>query len=571
MVKKQEPNLSLITPFSFEEVPINSLNDDIKFHKRNDNLSNFYDSVPPKSKSSKNKKENENSFVNNYFKSRDINYSKEDINPDVVDIQIRQETETETEKTKNLTKMLKTGLHLLRKVIRSFQKRKTKGSPKDILKIYFNKWRKIIEKIPKRFNTEIYSFDKGKEEIYDINLRTEPTYKNSINTNYNNINLVKRIKNFNKINLIENYNTYIELNLKKDSKNFIDTYEDLNDNKIITKTIGVPNSDRDSISNKKELKAKKSNKNKIKVSRNINMNEFSLAHSYDLIIPKDFKNQKSKAKIKIYNIIIKLIKKNEDNLLYKYLIKWYKIILNNIDYNYHHKRYKSKHSRSKNNLIKIIQDKEKIFNNEEEKIRLSTEFKSRNRKKHSTEKRKDLKSSLKIYKDNKDKKKENDKYKNGISELKNEFKKTMSLNNNVLNLINKCGNGNEGISSINNYLKLIQFHNKMIAAYQIYSFYKVNKNKRIKLLRYYFYKWLKHNKIFKSTIKQGNHIISKNNHCINCNCIKINLNCIDCKCNKIKNALKKILIRHIYMKKINLRKYYLYLWYKKAFKTIRKI
>ena len=147
----------------------------------------------------------------------------------------------------------------------------------------------------------------------------------------------------------------------------------------------------------------------------------------------------------------------------------------------------------------------------------------------------------------------------------------MSLNNNVLNLINICRNGNEGLSSINNYLKLIQSHNKLIAAYQIYSFYNINNNDYIKLIRYYFYKWLKHNKIFKSTIKQENHIISKNNHCINCNCSKINLNCIDCHCNKIKNALKKILIRHIYMKKINLRKYYLYLWYKKSFKSIRKI
>ena len=571
LVKKQEPNLTIITPFSFVEVPTNSLKDNIKIQKSSGNLSNFYDLVPPKSKSSKNKKEKENSFVNKYFKSRDINYAKEDINPDVIDIQIRQEKETETERTKHLPKMLKTGLHLLRKVIRSFQKRKTKGSPRDILKIYFNKWRKIIEKMPQRFNTEIYSFDKEKEEIYDTNLRTEPNIK----TNYNNINLVKKIKNFNKINLIENYNTYIELNLKKDSKNFLDSDEDFNDNKIITKTIGVPNSDRGSISSRKEIKVNKSNKNEIEVSRNTSMNKFNLAHSYDIISQKDFKShkskKKSKAKNKIYNIIIKLIKKNEDNLLYKYLTIWYNMMLNYFDYNYHHKKYKSKQNRSKKNLIKISQDKEKYFNNEDEENRLSAEFKTRKSKKHSTEKRNDIKHSLKIYKDIKDKKKENGKYKNGISELKNEFKKSMSLNNNVLNLINICGNGSEGISFINNYLKLIQAHNKLIAAYQIYSFYKINNNDYIKLIRYYFYKWLRHNKIFKSTIKQENHIISKNNHCISCNCSKINLNCIDCHCNKIKNSLKKILIRHIFMRKINLRKYYLYLWYKKSFRTIRKI
>jgi hypothetical protein len=186
--------------------------------------------------------------------------------------------------------MLKTGLHLLRKVIRSFQKRKTKGSSKDILKIYFNKWRKNIEKMPQRFNTEIYSFDKGKEEIYNEHMKTEPIYNNNIKTNYNNINLVKKIKNFNKINLIENYNTYIELNLKKDSKNFLDSDEDFHDNKIITKTIGVPNSDRGSASSRKELKVNKSNNNnnnnKIKVSRNTSVNEFNLAHSYDIISQK---------------------------------------------------------------------------------------------------------------------------------------------------------------------------------------------------------------------------------------------------------------------------------------------
>ena len=50
------------------------------------------------------------------------------------------------------------------------------------------------------------------------------------------------------------------------------------------------------------------------------------------------------------------------------------------------------------------------FNNEVEEYRLSTEFKSRKSKKHSTEKRNYIKQSLKIYKDIKDKKKENDKY-----------------------------------------------------------------------------------------------------------------------------------------------------------------
>ena len=77
LVKKQEPNLTIITPFTFVDDPTNSMKENIKIQKSHDNLSNFYDFVPPKSKSSKNKKENENSFVNKYFKSRDTLLSLE--------------------------------------------------------------------------------------------------------------------------------------------------------------------------------------------------------------------------------------------------------------------------------------------------------------------------------------------------------------------------------------------------------------------------------------------------------------------------------------------------------------
>ena len=56
LVKKQEPNLAIITPFSFIEVPTNSFKDNIKSQKSSENLGNFYDFVPPKSKSSKKKK-----------------------------------------------------------------------------------------------------------------------------------------------------------------------------------------------------------------------------------------------------------------------------------------------------------------------------------------------------------------------------------------------------------------------------------------------------------------------------------------------------------------------------------
>ena len=580
--KKQEANLITITPM---EPPTNGLKEYKINSRSNDNLTKVNDSSTYKIKNYNNRTI-DNSFVNKYFKTRAINYAKEDINPDVIDIQIKQEKDTESEKIENMTKTIKMGLHLLRKVIRSFQKRKTKGNPKDILKIYFNKWRRINIKMPPILNTEIYTFEKEKEEIYNTNLKTEPIYNNNYKKTYNNINLVKKIKNFNKIESIVNYNYQFESKMdKKDSKNFFDTYDN-KDKRIIRNNIEISISARGSSDSKRNLRINKSNKNRNKFDKNKNDNDNDniLSHSYDIITQKENKtpksNKKSKAKNKINKIIMKLNKKNEENLLYKYLILWYDMTFNTFDYIPYKNKYKSKRNKSKKNLVRNSHDKirniNNSINNEEEENRLSIRnieatIKNKYSKKHSVEKRSDTKKYLKAYKENK-RKKENDKYNSELNELKKEIKKSMLINNNLLNLVNLSGNGSRGLSSINNYLKLIKYQNKLLSAYQIYSLYDMNNNNQnIKLVRYYFYRWLKNNKIFKRTIKQENHIKSKNNHCINCNCIKFNLSCIDCHCTKIKNALKRILIRNVYMKQINIRKYYLYLWYKNTFKTIRQI
>ena len=300
------------------EPSTNGLKEYKKNSRSNDNLTKVNDYAPFKFKKYNNKTV-DNSFVNKYFKTRAINYAKEDINPDVIDIQIKQEKDTESEKIENMTKTIKMGLHLLRKVIRSFQKRKAKGNPRDILKIYFNKWRRINIKMPPILNTEIYTFDKEKEEIYNTNLRTEPIYNNSYKKAYKNINLVKKIKNFNKIYFIENTNKQIESKMeKKDSKNFYDTYDN-NDNNIISKNLDVPNSARGSSDSKRNLRINKPNKNRNKFDINKNDNDNILSHSYDVISQKENKipksHKKSKAKNKIYKIIIKLNKKNEENLL----------------------------------------------------------------------------------------------------------------------------------------------------------------------------------------------------------------------------------------------------------------
>ena len=311
--KKQEANLITITPM---EPPTNGLKECKKNSRSNDNLTKANDSSSYKYKNYNNRTI-DNSFVNKYFKTRAINYAKEDINPDVMDIQIKQEKDTESEKIENMTKTIKMGLHLLRKVIRSFQKRRAKGNPKDILKIYFKKWRRINIKMPPILNTEIYTFDKEKEEIYNTNLKTEPIYNNNYKKTYNNINLVKKIKNFNKIDFIVNYNQQFESKIEKiESKNIFDTYNN-NDKRIIRNDIEVSISARGSSDSKRNLRINKTNKNRNKFykNKNDNDNDNILSHSYDIITQKENKtpksNKKSKAKNKIYKIIIKLNKKNE--------------------------------------------------------------------------------------------------------------------------------------------------------------------------------------------------------------------------------------------------------------------
>ena len=99
-----------------------------------ENLGKFSDFFSPniKSKYLQHKLGIQNSFVNEYFKLRQINYSKEDINKDVIDIKIKQENESESEKIVNMTKIFKKGFHILRKVIESFQKEKLR----EIIKIF---------------------------------------------------------------------------------------------------------------------------------------------------------------------------------------------------------------------------------------------------------------------------------------------------------------------------------------------------------------------------------------------------------------------------------------------------
>ena len=558
---KEKKIFNKMQDMTTDKILKNNLLENNEISKSIDNLNNFYNYTPTfKSKYLQNKLGIKNSFVNKYFKSRAINYSKEDINPDVVDIQIRQEEETSTERNKNLTKVLRTGLHLLRKAIRSFQKRKKKGNPKEILKIYFCKWRIILEKMPKINYPKIEVFNIENKDSKKKPLKAKMDNNNINNTkkSYNNLNLIKKRNNCNDLNIIKNYSISTDSNNKnKTIKNLKEKDNVINDNKIIDKKIDL--------SITKKIKVNKIAKNKLKKSKS-NSN-FLLSNPYVKITKEKnniskYQKIKTEQKNEIYKLINKLNKRKEKNLIYKYFHNWNNLIFDSFDYIPYHNKYKNTHKKINKDFNEekgknIITEEKLISSIKEIEI---TGFNSNDKNNNKKNDKKNLKYS---YEDIKIEKHIKEMFK-----LKEEIKKSFSMNNNFLKFMNEGGN----MPFINEFLKIFESQNKLISAYQIYYlYYKNNDNYYFKLKKYYFYKWLKNNEIFKYSINKECHIKSKDKHCFNCNCDRYNIKCIDCNCYKIKNILKEILIRHIFMKKINSRKYYLYLWYKKVFKKAKKI
>ena len=93
-----------------------------------------------------------------------------------------------------------------------------------------------------------------------------------------------------------------------------------------------------------------------------------------------------------------------------------------------------------------------------------------------------------------------------------------------------------------------------------------NENYDYYLKRNTFNRWKKHNLIFVEP-NNSKHIKNYDDHCLSCNCKKENLFkgqiiCLNCNCYTMKNDLKKILIRHKYLKELNPIRYYLPKWHK---------
>jgi len=96
--------------------------------------------------------------------------------------------------------------------------------------------------------------------------------------------------------------------------------------------------------------------------------------------------------------------------------------------------------------------------------------------------------------------------------------------------------------------------------------YKISKETNYYIKRKAFIKWRRNNNIFNGPFNKK-HIKSSDDHCFTYACnddnnLLGNIICLNCNCDKMKNTLKKIIIKQKFLKELNPIKYYLYLWHK---------
>ena len=129
---------------------------------------------------------------------------------------------------------------------------------------------------------------------------------------------------------------------------------------------------------------------------------------------------------------------------------------------------------------------------------------------------------------------------------------------------------------------VVKNSNKILSLLKIFYIYEKYNTNNYLLKKLYFKKWKLSVNFIDSNISENVHIINKFGHCISAKNIVIKEircgihpedenNCNNCFCLRIITRLKRILLRHYYLKKINARKYYLFKWYKNSFKKIRPL
>jgi hypothetical protein len=130
-------------------------------------------------------------------------------------------------------------------------------------------------------------------------------------------------------------------------------------------------------------------------------------------------------------------------------------------------------------------------------------------------------------------------------------------------------------------LNMMKEMHKNLVLMKIFYIYTHYKNDKFFIKKTYWTRWKKSTTIFNSDNITEIHLTNITGHCfsmekiiireVRCGLHHESMRYYDCLCLRTRLCLKRILIRHYFMKYIDKRRYYLYKWYKNIFRKIRII
>ena len=130
-------------------------------------------------------------------------------------------------------------------------------------------------------------------------------------------------------------------------------------------------------------------------------------------------------------------------------------------------------------------------------------------------------------------------------------------------------------------LRMMKEMNKNLILMKIINIYTHYKNDKFLVKKSFWIRWKKNTLIFNSDNNNEIHLTNITGHCfsmekiiireVGCGLHHNSMRYHDCLCLRTRLCLKRILLRHYFMKYIDKRRYYLFRWYKNIFRRIRII
>ena len=130
-------------------------------------------------------------------------------------------------------------------------------------------------------------------------------------------------------------------------------------------------------------------------------------------------------------------------------------------------------------------------------------------------------------------------------------------------------------------LDMMKDMNRKLALLKVFYIYTLHKTDNFFTKKTYLNRWKKVTLIFNSDDIKEIHLTNLTGHCFSMEKIIIReVRCglhhdsrrfVDCLCLRTRLCLKRILLRHYFMKYLDKRRYYLYKWYKNVFRRVRII